>query len=86
MAKRLPGRYAAIGYVVSKVALPIVKRRAKAKVKSAPASAAKAGARAVKSSPGKASIAIGTAVGAAGFLIAKGRKNGSGAGENSDDT
>jgi hypothetical protein len=72
---RLPGKYAAIGYVVSKVAVPIIKKKAKAKAKQAPAGAARAGARAAKNSPGKTSLAIGALAGALGYVISRRRRS-----------
>jgi hypothetical protein len=70
---RLPGKYATIGFIVTKVALPLVKRKAKARAKAAPGSAARAGVRAAKGSPGKTSLVIGSALGAAGYLVARAR-------------
>ncbi len=63
------GKYAAIGFVVSKLAVPLakrqVKRAARAKVKGA--------AGAARRSPAKLSVAIGAAAGAAGWLLSKRR-------------
>lgn len=67
--KLLPGKYAAIGFVASKVVLPIVRRQIRKKARSTATGAASAGANAVMKHPARASVAVGSAVGAVGYLV-----------------
>ena len=72
---RKKGQYAAIGWAVSKFVLPLAKRQAKRKMKGAAKGAVTRPAGAAKRNPGKASIAVGTAVGALGWLVSRKRRN-----------
>ena len=65
----LPGKYAAIGYVTSKLVFPLMRRQAKRSAKLAAVGAARAGAQKVTGKPVHASLAVGSAVGAVGYLI-----------------
>ena len=67
------GRYAAIGFVVSKLVLPVVRKRLKRKARGTAANTTRASARAVKGNPGKTSLAVGSLVGAAGYLLKRRR-------------
>ena len=64
-------KYAAIGYVVSKVVLPLARKQAKKAAKAK----AKGAAASVGRNPAKTSIIVGTAVGAIGWLLVRGRQH-----------
>jgi ElaB/YqjD/DUF883 family membrane-anchored ribosome-binding protein len=66
-------KYAAIGYVVSKFVLPVAKRQAKKAAKQKAKGAITAPANAAKRHPARASVAVGAAVGALGWLISRRR-------------
>lgn len=68
-------KYAAIGYVVSKVVLPVAKRQAKKSAKRKAKGAVSGTARAAKSHPARTSVAVGAAVGAVGWLLTRGRRS-----------
>ena len=69
---RHKGRYAAIGYVTSKVVIPIAKRQAKRSAKKKAKGAVTGTGNAIRRNPGKTSVLLGTIVGAAGWLLTKG--------------
>lgn len=73
-------KYAAIGFVVSKFVVPVVKRQARKRAKSAVKGTATSTVGAVKRHPGRTSIAVGSAIGAAGWLLTRGRR-----GDDADD-
>jgi hypothetical protein len=62
-------RYAAIGYVVTKVGVPMMRRAAKKRAKAAAKSAAVAPARAARRHPAKAGAALGALLGAGAWLF-----------------
>jgi ElaB/YqjD/DUF883 family membrane-anchored ribosome-binding protein len=67
------GKYAAIGYVVSKFVLPAAKRQAKKSAKRKAKGAVSGTANAAKNNPAKTSVAVGAAAGAIGWLISRKR-------------
>lgn len=71
------GRYAAIGYVVSKFVLPVAKRRARKSAKKKAKGAVTGTANAAREHPARTSVAVGAAVGALGWLVTKGRRGNS---------
>lgn len=73
---RNKGRYAALGYVVSKFVVPLAKRRAKRSAKRKAKGAVTGTANAAREHPAKASVAVGAAVGAVGWLATRGRRRG----------
>ncbi|MCW2923674.1 MAG: hypothetical protein JWM98_1078, partial [Thermoleophilia bacterium] len=75
-AVRNKGKYAAIGYVVSKVVVPVAKKQAKKAAKNKAKAVVTAPAGAVRRSPAKASVLIGTAVGALGWIVTRRRGRG----------
>lgn len=64
-------RYTAIGFVVSKLVLPIVRRQVKTVAKRQAAAAGTGAARTARSHPAKASLLVGTAIGALGWLLSR---------------
>lgn len=68
------GKYVAIGYVTSKFVLPIARRRAKQSAKRKAKGAVTGTANAARHHPGRTSVAVGTAVGAVGWLLTRGRR------------
>lgn len=72
---RHKGRYAAIGYVVSKVVVPVAKRQAKKSAKRKARGAVTGTTNAAKAHPARASIAVGAAAGAIGWLLTRGRRD-----------
>lgn len=70
---RHKGRYAAIGYVVSKVVLPVAKRQAKKSAKRKARGAVSGTGDAIKRNPGKTSVALGTVIGAVGWVLTRDR-------------
>lgn len=70
---RHKGRYAAIGYVVSKFVVPVAKRQAKKSAKRKARGAVTGTANAAKAHPARTSVAVGAAAGAIGWLLTRGR-------------
>lgn len=66
-------RYAAIGYVTSKFVLPLAKRQAKRAARRKAKGMVTSTTKAVTSHPARTSIVVGSIVGAAGWLLARGR-------------
>jgi hypothetical protein len=66
-------RYTAIGFVVSKFVLPLVRRQAKTAAKRKAKGAASGASAAARSHPARTSIALGAAVGALGWLVTRQR-------------
>ncbi len=66
-------KYTAIGYVVSKVVIPLAKQQAKKQAKTKVRGAAANTKHAVVSHPAKTSIAVGALIGAAGWLLTRDR-------------
>lgn len=66
-------RYTTIGYVVSKVGMPLAKRAVKRKARSAVRGSAKRSAGAAIHNPARTSIAIGSAIGAIAWLARRRR-------------
>lgn len=66
---RHKGRYAAIGYVVSKFLVPIAKRQAR----KAARRKARGAANAARAHPARTSVAVGAAAGAIGWLLTRSR-------------
>jgi hypothetical protein len=62
-------KYAATGYVVSKIVLPIVRRRMKKKARASVVNTGKRGAEAARNNPARTSIAVGSIIGAGAFLL-----------------
>ncbi|MBC7460150.1 MAG: hypothetical protein H7287_02175 [Thermoleophilia bacterium] len=62
-------KYAAIGYVVSKVVLPLARKQAKKAAKTK----ARSAATSLTHSPAKMSVLAGTVIGAAAWMIARSR-------------
>ncbi|MCW2973524.1 MAG: hypothetical protein JWN72_1797 [Thermoleophilia bacterium] len=62
-------KYAAIGYVVSKVVLPLARKQAKKAAKAK----AKGAATSLTHSPARMSVLAGTVIGAGAWLIARSR-------------
>lgn len=73
---RHKGRYAAIGYVVSKFVFPLAKRRAKQAARRKARGAVTGTANAARNHPARTSVAVGAAVGAIGWLVTRGRRSG----------
>ncbi|MCW2922340.1 MAG: hypothetical protein JWL76_2214 [Thermoleophilia bacterium] len=73
---RNKGKYAAIGYVVSKFVLPVAKRQAKKSAKRKAKGAVTGTANVAKRHPARTSVAVGAAAGAIGWLATRGRRNG----------
>jgi len=71
MSKR--AKYTAIGFVVSKFVLPIAKRQAKSAAKRKARGAVSGTAGAAKRHPARTSVAVGALVGAAGWVLTRGR-------------
>jgi hypothetical protein len=69
------GKYAAIGYVVSKFVLPVAKRQAKKSAKRKAKGAVTGTANAAKRHPARTSVAVGAAAGAIGWLATRGRRS-----------
>ena len=70
------GKYAAIGYVVSKFVLPVAKRRAKKTAKRKAKGAVTGTAQAARQHPARTSVAVGATVGAIGWLVTRGKRGG----------
>ncbi len=70
---RNKGKYAAIGYVVSKFVLPIAKRQAKKQAKAKARGAVTGTANAARRHPARTSVALGAAAGAIGWLVTRRR-------------
>ena len=66
-------KYAAIGYVVSKFVLPLARRQAKKAARNKARGAVVNTADAAKRHPARTSIAIGSALGAIGWLATRSR-------------
>jgi hypothetical protein len=66
-------KYAAIGYVVSKFVLPLAKQQAKRAAKAKAKGAAAGVGGAVRRSPGRTSLIVGSAIGAVGWLVTRHR-------------
>lgn len=71
---RNKGKYAAIGYVVSKFVMPVAKRRAKKAARRKAKGAVTGTANAARQHPGRTSVAVGAALGAVAWLVTKGRR------------
>ncbi len=71
---RNKGKYAAIGYVVSKFVLPVAKRQAKKSAKRKAKGAVTGTANAARNHPARTSVAVGAAAGAIGWLATRGRR------------
>lgn len=69
------GKYAAIGYVVSKFVLPVAKRQAKKQAKAKARGAVSGTAGAARRHPARTSVALGAAAGAIGWLVTRRRSN-----------
>ena len=69
-------KYAAIGYVVSKFVLPLAKQQAKRAARAKARGAVTGVGDAVRRRPGRTSLIVGSAIGAAGWLITRGRHGG----------
>jgi hypothetical protein len=69
MSKR--AQYTAIGYVVSKVVIPLAKRQAKQQARTKVRGVAAGTRNAAVSHPGRTSLAIGAAIGAIGWLLTR---------------
>ena len=70
---RNKGKYAAIGYVVSKFVLPIAKRQAKKQAKAKARGAVTGTANAARRHPARTSVALGAAASAIGWLVTRRR-------------
>ena len=79
---RKSSKYAAIGYVVSKFVLPLAKREAKRAAKRKAKGAVSGTTGAMKRHPARTSVAVGSLIGAVGWIATRGR----GAGGSADDT
>lgn len=73
---RNQGKYAAIGYVVTKFVYPVAKRQAKKSAKRKAKGAVTGTANAAKAHPARTSIAVGATIGAIGWLLTRGRRAG----------
>lgn len=75
--KRLPSlssrKYAVVGFAVSKFAMPVAKRMLRRKVVKGAKKTTKASVDAAKSHPGRTSVAVGSVLGAVGYLVSRGR-------------
>lgn len=71
---RNKGKYAAIGYVVSKFVLPIAKRRAKKAARRKAKGAVTGTANAARQHPARTSVAVGATLGAVAWLVTRGRR------------
>lgn len=67
-------KYAAIGYAVSKFVIPIAKRQAKAQAKRRAKGAVTSTTNVAKAHPARASILVGVAAGAIGWLVTRSSK------------
>lgn len=74
--RRKPGKYAAVGYVVMKVGVPIARRAARKKARAAARNAAMAPARVARANPAKAGVALGALLGAGTWLFTRWRHDG----------
>ncbi len=72
-AVRNRGKYAVIGYVVSKFVFPVAKRQAKRSAKRKATGAVTGTANAAKRHPARTSIAVGATAGAIGWLATRGK-------------
>ncbi len=71
-------KYAAIGYVVSKFVFPMARRQAKKTAKTKAKGAVTGTANVAKQHPARTSIAVGSAIGALGWLVTRNRRTGDG--------
>jgi len=69
-------KYAAIGYVVSKFVFPLARRQAKKAAKAKAKGAATGTANVARQHPARTSIAIGSIIGALGWLATRDRGTG----------
>jgi hypothetical protein len=73
---RRSSKYAAVGYVVTKFVVPVAKRQAKRAAKRKAKGAVTGTTGALKRHPARTSVAVGSAVGAVGWLVTRGRRKG----------
>lgn len=66
-------QYTALGFAVSKLVLPIIRKQAKKKARSAVVNAADGGRRAVHAHPARTAVAVGAVVGAVGWMLSRTR-------------
>lgn len=84
MPRMKKGRYALVGFLVSKLVLPAAKKRAKKKLRRGAVNTGKASARKVRDNPARTSLAVGSAAGAFAYLV-KRRKGRRGAAPDGDE-
>lgn len=68
------GRYAALGWAVSKFVLPVVKKQVHKKARSKATGSTRAVGQAARNNSGKLSIAVGSAIGAVGYALRRKRR------------
>lgn len=73
---RNKSKYAAIGFVVSKFVFPVMKRQAKRSARRKAQGAVTSTTTMAKAHPARTSVAVGATVGAIGWLVTRGRREG----------
>jgi len=68
-------KYAAIGYVVSKLVVPAAKKGAKRAAKKKAKGAVSGTTGAVRRNPAKTSVVVGTVLGAVGWVVTRSRSS-----------
>ncbi|MCW2961202.1 MAG: hypothetical protein JWM90_1589 [Thermoleophilia bacterium] len=66
-------KYAALGFVVAKFVLPLARKKAKQAAKKSAGNAVAGTTGAMKRHPARTSLIVGSALGAVGWLITRGR-------------